>query len=262
MKKRIVLFLLTIVILGNDRLIAQEVIEQSIVYSGDGFLARSDWEIASYAIDHALLNGKFINGFHWLWTISLTLYDASTKQIIPSSEGVVIDFTFIVCRAQIVEAHREESWFDVQTLKSYYNTRYTVKFMKIKQESQSVLYNDSEITLCSTPDYIPEENCASNVPNIIPPHTKSVVISIRARNYEDERQEIISDEDWWNKRHLDVYLTPKNKDVKLSGEIMTRVKEEGALTILNSAQVALKLGIAEKEVIELIEKKQLKGKKI
>lgn len=59
-----------------------------------------------------------------------------------------------------------------------------------------------------------------------------------------------------------VYLVPKNSKVNLSGKIISNRQEVNELEIYSVTEIAGKLNVKEEDLIELIMKKKLKGKKI
>jgi hypothetical protein len=58
------------------------------------------------------------------------------------------------------------------------------------------------------------------------------------------------------------YLVPKNSKVSLSGKIISNRQEVNELDVYSSAEIAEKLKIKEDEILTLIKKRKLKGKKI
>ncbi|OGU77250.1 MAG: hypothetical protein A2499_11945 [Stygiobacter sp. RIFOXYC12_FULL_38_8] len=59
-----------------------------------------------------------------------------------------------------------------------------------------------------------------------------------------------------------VYLVPKNSKVNLSGKIIANRQEMNELDIYSSSEIAEKLQIKEDDILNLIKKKKIKGKKI
>jgi len=59
-----------------------------------------------------------------------------------------------------------------------------------------------------------------------------------------------------------VYLVPKNSKVNISGKIISNRQEVNELDVYSSAEIAEKLRIKEDDILDLIKKKKLKGKKI
>lgn len=59
-----------------------------------------------------------------------------------------------------------------------------------------------------------------------------------------------------------VYLVPKNSKVNLSGKIISNRQELNELDVYSSSEIAAKLNVKEEEILDLIKKKKIKGKKI
>ena len=59
-----------------------------------------------------------------------------------------------------------------------------------------------------------------------------------------------------------VYLVPKNSKVNLSGKIISNRQEVNELDVYSSDEVAEKLKVKEADILDLIKKKKIKGKKI
>lgn len=59
-----------------------------------------------------------------------------------------------------------------------------------------------------------------------------------------------------------VYLVPKNSKVSLSGKIISNRQEVNELDVYSSDEVAEKLKVKEEDILDLIKKKKIKGKKI
>lgn len=59
-----------------------------------------------------------------------------------------------------------------------------------------------------------------------------------------------------------VYLVPKNSKVNLSGKIISNRQELNELDVYSSDEVAEKLKVKEENILDLIKKKKIKGKKI
>ena len=87
---------------------------------------------------------------------------------------------------------------------------------------------------------------------------KSIVIKIKHANYSDYN---ITTLDYSNdpKFSYNIYLTPKNKDVNITG---MPSEDRNEIDVYSSAEVARKLKVKEDEIINMIERGDLKGKKI
>jgi excisionase family DNA binding protein len=59
-----------------------------------------------------------------------------------------------------------------------------------------------------------------------------------------------------------IYLVPKNSKVNLSGKIISNRQEVNDLEIYSVSELASKLNVKEEDIVDLIKKKKLKGKKI
>ncbi|MBI3125262.1 MAG: helix-turn-helix domain-containing protein, partial [Ignavibacteriales bacterium] len=59
-----------------------------------------------------------------------------------------------------------------------------------------------------------------------------------------------------------VYLVPKNSKVNLSGKIIANRQELNELDVYSTEELAEKLKIKEDDVLDLIKKKKIRGKKI
>ena len=87
---------------------------------------------------------------------------------------------------------------------------------------------------------------------------KSIVIKIKHANYSDYN---ITTLDYSNdpKFSYNIYLTPKNKDVNITG---MPSEDRNEIDVYSSAEVARRLKIKEDEIMNMIERGDLKGKKI
>ncbi len=88
-------------------------------------------------------------------------------------------------------------------------------------------------------------------------------ISIKVQHKDFEPFEVITKE-YSNSPTFNyiVYLVPKNSKVNLSGKIISNRQEVNELDIYSSDEVAEKLKIKEADILDLIKKKKIKGKKI
>jgi excisionase family DNA binding protein len=59
-----------------------------------------------------------------------------------------------------------------------------------------------------------------------------------------------------------IYLVPKNNSIDLTGKLMTNELEVNELDVYSSQEIAEKLKVKEEDIISLIDKGKLRGKKI
>ncbi|MFA7419171.1 MAG: helix-turn-helix domain-containing protein [Melioribacteraceae bacterium] len=88
-------------------------------------------------------------------------------------------------------------------------------------------------------------------------------VSIKVQHKDFEPFEVITKE-YSNSPSFNyiVYLVPKNSKVNLSGKIIANRQEVNELDIYSSSEIADKLQIKEDDILNLIKKKKIKGKKI
>lgn len=88
-------------------------------------------------------------------------------------------------------------------------------------------------------------------------------VSIKVQHKDFEPFEVITKE-YSNSPSFNyiVYLVPKNSKVNLSGKIIANRQELNELDIYSSSEIADKLQIKEDDILNLIKKKKIKGKKI
>lgn len=90
---------------------------------------------------------------------------------------------------------------------------------------------------------------------------ESVSIKVQHKDYEPFE---VTTKEYLNSPSFNyiVYLVPKNSKVNLSGKIISNRQEVNELDVYSSEEVAEKLKIKEADILDLIKKKKIKGKKI